>query len=535
MGISILKGSKKYFVITCVIAVLFWSALSSAIVREQHSTISARLGINLAGPSDWNTELPFVDVFRMSRPWISQRVGSKWGKGPELSLDAHGWIKKLDPGCRAETLLCNIKGGHYPSGNYTVLYDGKGKISFKRAATIISSKPGRIIIHVNSDKGGFSLLIDETDPQNYIRNIRVIMPGFEDKYRENPFHPDFLTRWHGIACIRFMNWMKTNGSQISKWSDRPTLMDATFSNKGVALEWMIDLCNRLGADPWFCIPHQADDEYVDRFARLVKETLDPGLKVYIEYSNEVWNSRFAQNKYAARAGRNFVTRGGKKEAAARYTAYRSIRIFKIWEGDFKGTSRLVRVLPSQAADPYLSRMILESFDAWKYADALAIAPYISCRIYDKDRGKGLSAVQVEKWTVDRILDYMETTSLPTSIDRIRKNKQVAEKYGLRLIAYEGGQHMVGLGRVVKNAKVTQLLHAANAHPQMGKIYQKYLEAWEKEGGGLFCHFSSIGKWTKWGSWGLMQYYDDDPAKSPKFRAVMQWAEHCGQLVRVPDR
>ena len=30
------------------------------------------LGINLAGPEDWNTELPFVDVFHLSREWISQ-------------------------------------------------------------------------------------------------------------------------------------------------------------------------------------------------------------------------------------------------------------------------------------------------------------------------------------------------------------------------------------------------------------------------------------------------------------------------------
>ncbi len=39
----------------------------------------ARVGMNLAGPADWNTELPFVDVFRMSRPWISQRAGEGWG------------------------------------------------------------------------------------------------------------------------------------------------------------------------------------------------------------------------------------------------------------------------------------------------------------------------------------------------------------------------------------------------------------------------------------------------------------------------
>ena len=38
------------------------------------------LGMNLSGPADWNTELPFVDAFRISRQWISQkkaRVGAK--------------------------------------------------------------------------------------------------------------------------------------------------------------------------------------------------------------------------------------------------------------------------------------------------------------------------------------------------------------------------------------------------------------------------------------------------------------------------
>ena len=42
------------------------------------------LGLNLAGICDWNTELPFVDVFLETRAWISQRQGESWGRGPEL-------------------------------------------------------------------------------------------------------------------------------------------------------------------------------------------------------------------------------------------------------------------------------------------------------------------------------------------------------------------------------------------------------------------------------------------------------------------
>ncbi len=73
----------------------------------------ARLGMNLAGPADWNTELPFVDVFRMSRPWISQQKEKAWGKGPQLLLDEYGWVRRLEKDCFAETPLCTIDGGHY--------------------------------------------------------------------------------------------------------------------------------------------------------------------------------------------------------------------------------------------------------------------------------------------------------------------------------------------------------------------------------------------------------------------------------------
>lgn len=87
-----------------------------------------KLGINLAAPCDWNTELPLVDVFRFSRDWISQKQGAKWGLGPAIEIDSHGWVKSLPANCWAETLLCTIQGGHYPSGHYTVLYEGEGRL-----------------------------------------------------------------------------------------------------------------------------------------------------------------------------------------------------------------------------------------------------------------------------------------------------------------------------------------------------------------------------------------------------------------------
>src|SRR5205823_7320132 len=102
-----------------------------------------QLGINLSGLVDWNTELPFVDVFKLSRTWISQKNGQPWGSGPALALDPHGWVTRLDPGCYAETLLCTIDGGHYPAGTYTLLYEGEGEFEASGAAGVASREPGK--------------------------------------------------------------------------------------------------------------------------------------------------------------------------------------------------------------------------------------------------------------------------------------------------------------------------------------------------------------------------------------------------------
>ena len=491
---------------------------------------SPRLGMNLAAPVDWSTELPFVDVFRLSRSWISQRKGAPWGKGPELEVDDRGWVRRIEPDCYAETLLCTIQGGHYPAGEYVVLYEGKGEIVIRGAASTVSKKPGRMSIRVEPQKGGFFLRLMATDPRDYVRNIRVLMPGHEQDYRDNLWNPAFLRLWRGMACLRFMDMMKTNNSTIASWADRPMMDDASFTLKGVPAELLIDLANRLKADAWFCMPHQADDEYVRNFAQLVKEKLDPGLKAYVEYSNEVWNGGFRQFAYAAEQGKKLGFSEKPWEAAWRFSAHRSSRILDIWE-DILGRRRLVRVLASQAANAYVSDQIVSFRDAYKHADALAIAPYLSMSIAPKGKP---SASEVAGWSVDQILDFMENKALPEAEGWMHKNKVTADRYGLRMVAYEGGQHMVGIVGGENDERLTKLLQAANASPRIGLIYQKYYAAWIREGGDLFCYFSSVGTWSKWGSWGLLQTLDEAASASPKLMATMRWAKSLNQPVTIPN-
>ncbi|MGD8323825.1 MAG: hypothetical protein PVF50_05610 [Gammaproteobacteria bacterium] len=492
-----------------------------------------RFGINLSGPlADWNTEQAFANAFRLARPWVSQQPGEGWGQGPALDLDEYGWIRRLEPDCHAETLMCTIDGGHYPSGTYTILYDGEGELDLSFAAQIVSRDTGRIIANVDSSKGHFTLSLRSTNTQNYVRNIRVMMPGLADQPPEEPFRTSFLERWRGVACIRFMDWMATNESDIATWSQRPAPQIATYSARGVDIETMIDLANELDAEPWFCIPHLADDDYVRNFATAIRDRLDERLRVWVEYSNELWNSSFTQHQDVARRGAQLGFRGRDWEIAWQYTGFRSQEIFDIFRSILGTDGRVVAVLASQAASENASRAVLNTRDAYKSADALAIAPYMMCNVMGESGSDELRESRVEKWDLEMAFAYMERTALPGAIESMAKQKQIADEHGLKLVAYEAGQHMSARRGSENNEALTRLFVAANAHPRMGELYRRYYDAWSELGGDLLCAYSSVSGWGKWGSWGLMSHMDDDPSQAPKYTASVEWARKCGQNMRI---
>jgi hypothetical protein len=476
------------------------------------------LGINLAGPADWNTEHPFVDVFRLSRQWISQRQGEGWGKGPELKRDAQGWIRELEQDCWAETPI--LTPGHAPRGEYVCLYDGDGEIDFKHNCRVVSRAPGRIVVDLDGAKGGVFLQLRRTNPTNHVRNLRVLMPGFEKSYREQVFNPSFLSRWKHFNTFRFMDWMETNGSKQRDWNGRPTVEDSTWTEKGVPVEVMVDLCNRLKVNPWFCLPHLATDDYVRQFARLVKTRLQPSLIVYVEYSNEVWNGQFAQTKFAGEEGQRLGFGDKPWEAGWHYCAFRSAQMHRLWEQEFGGRDRLVRIIATQAAVPYVSEQKLQFQEAWRNFDALAVAPYFSMNLSPKGSRDTPGASEVTHWPLERLLAYVQTNSLPEAADWMRQQKAVADRFKVKLIAYEAGQHLVGVGGGENNDTLTAMLQAVNRHPRMKEFYTRYLDDWKAAGGELCCLFSSVGGYSKWGSWGLLEFADE--TSSPKFDAVVDW-------------
>jgi hypothetical protein len=80
------------------------------------------------------------------------------------------------------------------------------------------------------------------------------------------------------STIRFMGWQNTNNNNEIEWADRPTAQNATLYS-GVPFEYIISLSNILGSNPWFCIPHQASNDYISKLFSLIKSSLRYDLKV----------------------------------------------------------------------------------------------------------------------------------------------------------------------------------------------------------------------------------------------------------------
>lgn len=474
------------------------------------------LGMNLAGVTDWSSELVFIDAFKSARPWISQARGQPWGKGGPLDLDDRGHVRSLRDGQFAETVVWTDFGTRYPAGRYVCLYAGDGDLDFTGDAKVTRRGPGRLEVDVQAKNGAAFARLTRTNPKDPLRDIRLVPEAAEKTYKDEPFRPEFLARWQGFRAFRFMDWQSTNNSKLVRWDDRPTPDDCSQTRRGVAPEHMIDLCNRLAVEPWFCMPHRADDGFVREFARLVKAKLSPSLRVHLEYSNECWNGQFEQARYCADQGVKLGLSKDRYEAQLRYYSQRSVEIFQIWEGVFGDTKRLVRVLAAQSANPWTGTTVLDWKAAHKQADAVAIAPYFGNRFGDPK-----TADQVAAMTVEQLMD-----KLPEEVARGRKlmgaYAAMARKRGVRLFAYEGGQHLVGHGGAENNARLTALFHAANRHPRMKDLYLADLTNWRQAGGDLFCVFSSMGRYSKWGSWGVLEHAGQDLASAPKLQALRQY-------------
>lgn len=313
--------------------------------------------------------------------------------------------------------------------------------------------------------------------------------------RAAPWQSRFLDDLAPYRVLRFMDWNLTNDAQNpqSNWGTRQPPGQA--QGDAVAYEWQIDLCNRTLKDYWLTVPHAATPEYFAQLAQLVSERLDPRLRVYVEWSNEVWNGSFPQHGYARAKGAQLRLPG--KEPALSYQVHQSVRLFEAFARVFgEKNPRVVKVLAGQAAWDGPCRAQLAALQEpainpkHTRADVYAIAPYVYGNSVSDLRGHGMT--QAKGW--------------------VTKLQACAQSAGLPLIAYEGGQDSFELGQ--------QACERVQRDPGMRALYASMPDALAAAGlRGPFVHYTHSGI-----CWGLKVKNGDPEAIAPKYQGLLDWLE-----------
>jgi hypothetical protein len=530
--------------------VLFLILLTTLLQAQPADKV--RIGTNLSGLSDWMTEMPFVDVMHHCRPWMTANCvwvsGGKnqWDTGfiDRIPRDENGYPLSLP--CHiaeAETLqvvhtIWAVLAG-WPEGTYTLLYEGRGDISFFGSMSVRTREPGRIHLEFKrpaGEEGVLGLTILRSDSTDHVRTIRLLMPGTESTYQTMPYYSEWFGKLQPFKVIRFMDWGHTNNwghdsawecyDQVTDtartpWSGRAERSDFTWAtSKGVPYEVMIDLCNRLHADMWICVPHDASNEYIHQLALLLKNELNPQLTLYIEYSNETWNWMFGQTQWLYTFG--CVNKGiSWPEGIVPYIQ----NCMDIFSAVFSGEmERIVRVAGVQGAWQDVSNRIVfnlrpGSFDAFAPAAYFGISEAVDAKL---DRLGAAATVQdiVSRVRVSRRQNEEHWLS--------EQKKAIADKLGIPMLYYEGGQHLTPTP-FGEEPVYAQALLDVQRDTAMYSLYREwfdFLESLSVPGReSLFMNFSFIGQRSaRYGSWGILESVTQDTVAipAPKYRALINY-------------
>lgn len=479
---------------------------------------SSPVGINLPWVADFSSSLPFRNLFLQASSWIPQEAdGDTWNTGEALDLDDRGWVRSLATGGAAGALMARGIDGKYPGGSYVLTYEGQGVLETYHDARITGASPGRLELTVEPSDAGIHLKLVDTSPEDPLRNIKLTPEAWEEDLLRRTFHPDFLRNLRPFSVLRFAAWQRINDSPVERWQQRTRPFDAVQTGPGgVALELMLRLCNELHVEPWFCIPHRADDDYVRRFAQLVRDLLDDDLRVWVEYTSEPWNPAFQQHLDLATSG---IEEGRAEEpfAAALLTyAQRAKEVFRTWNRVFKDDpERVLCVISGQTENLAVGQLLLANVG--EAADVYAIAPWFGMELGSPEAMEVVSSMSSEQ-----VLDAVASDAAQV-LGEVESHAQLARRAGVLLAAYEGGQHLVGEFGAEENEQLTALFHSANRDPRMGLVYSEFLAGWRDAGGTLFCPYQLVDRPTRWGSWGLLEYQDQPASDAPKYGAVTEFA------------
>jgi hypothetical protein len=507
----------------------------------QTQTVGFVLGMNLSAVEPYSTAPLFNDAMKeanstwnvvqatsLEYPWSISGV-------PLPPLDANGYPIGLgnlpSQGYALSTFVFTSNNENYPTGTYTLIVDGKGTIvvhqgngtnqTFTLSGGLGAPQPVNIV----STNTGIVVSITASDSTDYVRNIRLIMPGYQNTYQTQPFYTPYL---NAIAPfqgpLRFMDAMQTNGQQLTDWSQRTTPESLTQAEPtGLAVEYMVDLCNETGKDMWVNMPYQADDAYVQNFAQDVHANLKPGLKVYVEYGNEEWNSGLPIFDYAYNYVEAYAQANGLNHDQA--TADLASHDWNIWRSVYGSQTGVtfLRVAANQFNVPWhldqeLKRLVATASpsDPDDGFDVVSGAPYFTPNTANYNASTTVQQIEFDATAAALALGPQLDAFLAV------RNKWVQQLgHAIPAMMYEGG---------ISFAQLSPSLPWYNAYlqtqtdPGMFQVTQTFIDILRQHGIDGINYYSFCQPINQHGPWGSMQSLSESSSQTPKYAALVDYTD-----------
>ncbi|MBD0255362.1 MAG: T9SS type A sorting domain-containing protein [Cytophagales bacterium] len=514
---------------------------ATALSRAGGTDAWPRVGAGLDGLSWWAPYCPFVDAVKAMR-W--NNVGS-W--------DANGYPASATGGTVSGWAGYD-NGTTWPDGDYVLTWEGSGDVVVIQNAVLksqsLTTNPKRRVYTINTGQHALMIQVNSFPATN----IRLFLPGLENHTSLwNPDYVAYMEPFRGTV-LRFMDLNGTNHSQQANWSDRTPRNWSTYVNsndnsapytvKGNAsYEAMLELSNQLDCDMWVTVPHLATDDYVQKLANLIKtgrdgtqqvtQPLKANKKVWIEYSNEVWNWSFTQAQW--------VNNNTSIPGANVYQKYanQAVRMFNTFRTAFADNSRVRRILSTQTdwGDAWVTREYFSVINPGTDIDAVGVTTYFS---------HGLEQWMYDNWPVTQAqaIDRLRTlvgTGPFTANETVWANQVVAKQFAIAaefgnvpLVAYEGNSHVTtsamirdrsGAQRHLFDAipESVNFLHQMERTTAFAGIYNNWIRRYEATGNGVFktnMPFVLVSGWSKWGQWGHVEYVGQTVDQAPKYKMLL---------------
>ena len=489
------------------------------------------IGINIGSVSDWEGNIIFADAMKQARGWAA--AGSNGNTAlPATSLDGNGW-PTVDASVYVWAGLSRDNSGTYAlsfesnsaSPVVSVMYYADAVKNVSRSGNVTTAQvvlPNAAICVLNfaNTSGG-------------VRNVKLmrpIAPGSTTSHAmTDSFSQPFLNAIAPFHALRFMDYSAAYGNPQVEWSERVQPNSTSYNRNpdgyswlgsGGPWEYVILLCNQAHKDAWICVPFKASDDYIHQLAKLFRSGnaftgnagLDPSLKLYVEFDNEVWNvGPFDGNanhdlaKAEVEAGdSNGYTYDGEPNDwnwTWRRTARRAADISLIFRQEFGDAAMMTQVRPvfewqlGRAATGSDPLQYLENF----YIPKVAAGEAVSYLFYG---GGGSAYYNPAAYSASLTLEnFWQSESMDVSVwsnptGAIAIDTNVCATFGIKRLAYEGGP---SLDHTKPNVDSIEAVKAqAWADPRMGNEMTEHHNAWSNCGGDLLMYYTLRPKDYQWG-------------------------------------